>query len=126
MIICCFFLVACSRGDKETEQKQEHVHEWTAATCMSPKTCAVCNEEEGEALGHSWKIKDIIEAACKEQGYTNYECERCKAIEKRDIKEKLKHSWQAKDNLEGRIMPRTRQGVLSKHSPEASLSFGLR
>ena len=29
-------------------------HEWNAATCETPKTCAKCSETEGEALGHSW------------------------------------------------------------------------
>ena len=29
-------------------------HEWYAASCEAPKTCAKCGETEGEALGHSW------------------------------------------------------------------------
>jgi len=35
-------------------------HEWQAATCESPKTCAKCEKTEGEALGHSWE-----EATCE-------------------------------------------------------------
>ncbi len=34
-------------------------HEWTDATCTSPKTCAECGEIEGEALEHTW-----VEAIC--------------------------------------------------------------
>lgn len=30
-------------------------HEWQEATCLTPKTCTLCQEVEGEALGHSWK-----------------------------------------------------------------------
>ena len=30
-------------------------HEWTDATCTAPKTCALCGETEGEALGHSYE-----------------------------------------------------------------------
>ena len=30
-------------------------HEWTEATCLTPKTCTLCQEIEGEALGHTWK-----------------------------------------------------------------------
>ena len=28
-------------------------HSWTDATCTDPKTCSVCGETEGEALGHA-------------------------------------------------------------------------
>lgn len=30
-------------------------HEWQDATCDTPKTCKLCSETEGEALGHNWK-----------------------------------------------------------------------
>lgn len=30
-------------------------HEWTEATCTSPKTCWICGETEGSALGHYWE-----------------------------------------------------------------------
>ena len=29
-------------------------HEWADATCLTPKTCNLCQETEGEALGHTW------------------------------------------------------------------------
>ena len=29
-------------------------HEWAEATCEAPKTCTLCGEIEGEALGHSF------------------------------------------------------------------------
>lgn len=29
-------------------------HEWAEATCRTPKTCNLCRETEGEALGHTW------------------------------------------------------------------------
>ena len=34
-------------------------HEWEEATCLTPKTCTLCQATEGEALGHSWE-----EATC--------------------------------------------------------------
>lgn len=34
-------------------------HEWLDATCDVPKTCALCGQRQGEALGHSW-----VDAAC--------------------------------------------------------------
>ena len=30
-------------------------HQWKDATCTAPKTCTVCGETEGEALGHSYE-----------------------------------------------------------------------
>ena len=29
-------------------------HNWVEATCTEPKTCSVCGETEGDALGHTW------------------------------------------------------------------------
>lgn len=44
-------------------------HEWTEATCTTPKTCSLCQETEGEPLGHNWK-----DATCTEPKT----CELCK------------------------------------------------
>lgn len=35
-------------------------HEWQEATCTAPKTCAKCQDTEGNALGHTW-----VEADCE-------------------------------------------------------------
>lgn len=34
-------------------------HEWVDANCDTPKTCALCSQTEGEALGHTW-----LDATC--------------------------------------------------------------
>ncbi len=47
-------------------------HEWETVTCVTPKTCFICGESEGEALGHSW-----FEATCISAKF----CERCGEIE---------------------------------------------
>ena len=31
-------------------------HQWKAATCTKPKTCAVCGETAGKAKGHKWGL----------------------------------------------------------------------
>ncbi len=31
-----------------------HTHTWIDATCTKAKTCSICGEQEGEALGHTW------------------------------------------------------------------------
>ncbi|MCD8240213.1 MAG: hypothetical protein LUB58_02305 [Oscillospiraceae bacterium] len=38
-------------------------HEWIEATCTVPKTCAVCGETEGEALGHSFAAANYQQPA---------------------------------------------------------------
>ena len=38
-------------------------HSWMDATCLTPKTCPVCGETEGEALGHNF-----VDGACTRCG----------------------------------------------------------
>ncbi len=35
-------------------EAEECVHNWKDATCTEAKTCSVCGETEGTALGHTW------------------------------------------------------------------------
>lgn len=56
------------------------VHEWTSATCTSPKTCSLCGETEGDPLGH-----DFTSATCT----LPMICTRCVTIEG----EPLGHEW---------------------------------
>jgi len=56
------------------EPECEHV--WVEADCDTPKTCSVCGDTEGEALGHSY-VEDIIDATCTATGTATYECSVC-------------------------------------------------
>lgn len=56
-------------------------HEWTAATCTTPKTCSLCDEIEGEAPGHNW-----LDATCT----APKSCKNCDATEG----SALGHNWQ--------------------------------
>lgn len=60
-------------------------HKWVDATCTEPKTCTVCGETEGEALGHKVEKYDVTkEATCTEEGMEVGKCSVCKAeIEKK-------------------------------------------
>ena len=40
-----------------------HEHNWEEATCEEPKTCSICGETEGEALGHTY-----VDGVCSECG----------------------------------------------------------
>ena len=59
----------CECGETEGEALG---HTWTEATCTAPKTCSVCQATEGEALGHDW-VKATCEApkTCKNCGKTD-------------------------------------------------------
>ena len=39
----------------DTNTNTACTHEWKAATCTAPKTCAKCKATEGSAAGHAWK-----------------------------------------------------------------------
>lgn len=39
-------------------------HEWKDAACETPKSCTICGETEGEALGHKW-----TDATCTESSH---------------------------------------------------------
>ncbi len=87
----------CTRcGEKieeETIAKKEH--EWKEADCTTPKTCTICGQTEGEALGHEiseWKIE--TEASCTSEGKRYKECTRCgEKIEEETIAKK-EHEWE--------------------------------
>lgn len=72
--VLCLTMVLSLAGCKK------HEHVWTDATCTEPKTCAECQEVEGEALGHAW-----IDATCTEPKT----CSRCGETEG----EALGHTW---------------------------------
>lgn len=41
-------------GTVEEDPCAANGHTWIEATCTEPKTCSICRESEGEALGHEW------------------------------------------------------------------------
>lgn len=51
-----------------TSCKKECKHEFSDATCTSPKVCKLCDKKEGEALGHT---------------YENGICTRCQAMDEK-------------------------------------------
>ena len=51
-------------------------HDYQAATCTTPKTCAICGQTEGSPVVHNYLAR-VHEATCAAQGYTQYTCENC-------------------------------------------------
>lgn len=56
-IISSVFALVCLSGCETLCE-----HDFIDATCTTPKTCTLCNEVEGEALGHSWNDATCTEA----------------------------------------------------------------
>ena len=54
-----------------TEAPEECSHEWQDATCEAPKTCSVCGETEGEALGHTEVVVPAVAPTCTSTGLTS-------------------------------------------------------
>lgn len=51
-----------------------HRHDWQAATCTAPETCAGCGETQGEALGHIWEDATcVLPVTCGRCGETEGE-----------------------------------------------------
>ena len=51
-------------------------HDWKAATCTDPKTCARCDITEGQPNGHNHKTV-VTAPTCTEKGYTTHTCSAC-------------------------------------------------
>ena len=71
----------------ESEEKEKipaKGHEWKEADCLSPKTCVVCNLEEGTSGGHKW-----VEAMCTQPKI----CSVCQTTEGNALSDTLTHKW---------------------------------
>lgn len=55
-------------GDQYTDQTVPALgHTWLDATCTTPKTCGICNQQEGALLPHSYR--DDWDTACDKCGH---------------------------------------------------------
>ena len=75
---------SCDTACNLCGEERSTAHEWQAADCNTPKTCTVCGEEEGEALGHEWVTPDAD--LCEVQST----CSRCGATDG----ENVEHEWE--------------------------------
>ena len=71
--ILCMALVFCAGCDyfSQSTTKPPCEHDWVDATCTEPKTCSVCGETEGAALGHTEETVAGTAATCTEPGMTD-------------------------------------------------------
>lgn len=52
-------------GEKKTSSIEALGHEWTSATCTSPRVCSRCELTDGEALGHTFNQEVANEKTLK-------------------------------------------------------------
>ena len=63
-------------GGEEPPVTCEHV--WVDANCTTPKTCSLCGETEGDALGHSYgEGEETVAPDCENAGELSYTCSVC-------------------------------------------------
>jgi len=67
-------------------------HDWLAATCTTAKTCALCNETDGAALGHDCDEEIIYDATCTTTGSKELDCKNC-SYWSREVIPALGHNW---------------------------------
>lgn len=48
-------MYSCTGCEHTYTKSYTVVHDWKKANCTEPKTCSICKEEDGEALGHSYE-----------------------------------------------------------------------
>ena len=79
------YCAVCGKFDESSRRElPPNGHEWIDATCTEPKTCDLCKQTEGKALGHEWAVPDI--AWCQVQAT----CTRCGTTEGEDVEA---HTW---------------------------------
>lgn len=85
------------RQDYPTELCPAHDYKVTTEpTCTEAgvKTCSVCGDTQAvPALGHDWKTIVETPATCSKEGKGTKLCNRCDAVEKDVVIEKIAHTW---------------------------------
>ena len=79
------FTVVDAAGGEEPPVTCEHV--WVDADCTTPKTCSLCGETEGEALGHNYgEGEQTLAPTCIDAGEMTYTCSVCGDVKTETVK----------------------------------------
>lgn len=65
-------------SDVVTATITECEHSGGEATCTEKAKCEICGAEYGEPLGHDYVVIKVVEPDYRSEGYTVFECTRCK------------------------------------------------
>lgn len=66
------------KSDVVTATITECKHSGGEATCTEKAKCEICGAEYGEPLGHNYVVIKIVEPDYRNDGYSVFECTRCK------------------------------------------------
>ena len=66
------------KSDVVTATITECKHSGGEATCTEKAKCEICGAEYGEPLGHNYIVIKIVEPDYRNEGYSVFECTRCK------------------------------------------------
>lgn len=66
------------KSDVVTATITECEHSGGEATCTNKAKCEICGAEYGEPLGHDYVVIKIVEPDYRNEGYSVFECTRCK------------------------------------------------
>lgn len=66
------------KSDVVTATVTECEHSGGEATCTKKAKCEICGAEYGEPLGHDYVVINIVEPDYRNEGYSVFECTRCK------------------------------------------------
>lgn len=88
------FVTSCGNNNDET-----CIHQFTEASCQTPKKCKLCGKIEGSVLEHEleWIVDE--EATCIKTGAKHQECTRCNMIFSEQIIEMTEHVFKHYDEL---------------------------
>lgn len=75
-------------------------HQFTEATCDTPKKCKICGKIEGSVLGHTLEWIIDVEPTCTIEGTKHQECTRCNKVLEHQTIEMLNHELIHHDKLE--------------------------
>lgn len=71
----------------ENEERTLITHNWSDATCTTPKTCATCGTTDGNVLQHSFGETTVHKPAPGVMGYSEHTCTACGHTEQFDFVE---------------------------------------
>ena len=85
---------ACDTTCNICSATRSTTHQYTPATCTTPKTCAVCGTTEGETLDHAYTSTVTKAPTCSATGIKTYTCSACSDSYTESIAT-LDHTWNA-------------------------------